>query len=183
VGTRGLGRSWPPMRSRKPSTTTSAYICRGSGFALGRIKTARPRDSTPHDRLSGSSPGRRHAACLSYLTARDHDAADRLPRHRDDAGDARTSSRQPSIGAPMYCGPLDSGRFNATVPSIGTRSCARWPRRHQIFLEPEGPTSEAIQRDLEPSLRANDAARAPCRPSRGWSAPSCSAGLCHRIRS
>ena len=124
----------------EPSTLLAQTLQR-LGFALGRLKTGTPArldgrtiDYAGLERQDGDDA----AAALLVPDRADHDAADRLPHHGDDAGDARHHPRQPPSRADVFrrrsraSGPRYCPSIEDKVVRFGQRD------RHQIFLEPEG---------------------------------------------
>ena len=130
----------PPMRLKnRPHYSRRRCSAWASPWAASRPARRRgstaARSTTPAlERQDGDEP----PAPFSYLTERDHHAADRLPHHRRRRRPRTTLIRANLHRAPMYSGQIESvgPRY---CPSIEDKVVRFGQRdRHQIFLEPEG---------------------------------------------
>ena len=169
----------------EPSTSTRADV------ASPGLRPGTPQDRhagqarRPHHRLCRpGAAGRRSAAAALLLPDRaDHDAADRLPHHGDDAGDPRHHPRQPASRADVL-GRRSRASGRATARRSRTRSCASASATGiRSSWSPRGWTIDTvypngISTSLPRGSAARDAADHPGPGARSH-AP---AGVCHRIR-
>ena len=141
--------TWPGGRIEEPAATGLPEALRRLGFQMGRLKTGTPprlrRDSIDFDRLARQD-GDAEPVPFSFLTDRSALAdRDQVPCHITYTNEhVHRLLRDNLDRAPLYSGQIESAgpRY---CPSIETK-VIRFPDRdrHQIFLEPEGRSSEWV---------------------------------------
>ena len=174
-----IGEAQDPGRPRRRGAGARplATGCTASGLRMGRLKTGTP------PRLDGRTidwdglevqHGDDPPLPFSFLTERDHDAADRLPHHPHDARRPTRSSRQSRTA--RRC-------TRAQIESVGPRYCPSIEDKVVRFAEREQPPDlpragrprrrhRLSERHLDLAARGC-AARVPRRPSRARSTRAC----------
>jgi tRNA uridine 5-carboxymethylaminomethyl modification enzyme len=141
--------TWPGGRIEEPAATSLSQALRRLGFELGRLKTGTPprlrRDTIDFDRLARQD-GDAEPVPFSFLTDRPALAdRDQIPCHITYTNEQVHRLLRDNLDrSPLYSGQIESTgpRY---CPSIETK-IVRFPDRdrHQIFLEPEGRSSEWV---------------------------------------
>ena len=156
-----------PRRRRSDGLGLSRWA--GSRPARRRGSTAGPSTGPALEVQPGDDP----PPPFSFLTARDHDAADRLPHHR--ARRRRPTRSSAPICTARRCIPA---RSKAPARAIARRSRTRWcasptATRTRFSSSPRGwTTTRSIPTASRPRCRRG-AAGAARRPFPGWSTRAC----------